>query len=91
MKATCSDQHVQPDDDWNYVHNLMYAIASLMEEGKLKDATALSMTLTGARGELDSTLYIYQPRDSISRVDPRLPVALRTADWSPGHLRTLEG
>ncbi len=75
------DQHVQPDDDWNYVHNLMYAIANLLEEGKLKEAAALSMKLTGARGELDSTLYIYSTRDSISRLDPCLPVALRTADW----------
>jgi tetratricopeptide (TPR) repeat protein len=76
------EQHVQPDNDWNYVHNLMYAVANLMEEGKLKEATLLSMKLTGARGELESTLYIYQPRDSISRIDPRLPVALRTADWA---------
>jgi tetratricopeptide (TPR) repeat protein len=76
------EQHVQPDNDWNYVHNLMYAVANLMEQGKLKEATVLSMKLTGARGELESTLYIYQPRDSISRVDPRLPVALRTADWT---------
>ena len=70
------EQHVKSDNDWNYVHNLMYAVANLMEEGKLKAATALSMKLPGARGELESTLYIYQPRDSISRLDPRLPVAL---------------
>jgi tetratricopeptide (TPR) repeat protein len=76
------EQHVQPDNDWNYVHNLMYAVANLMEEGKLNDATTLSMKLTNARGELESTLYIYQPRDSISRVNPRMPVALRTSDWS---------
>jgi tetratricopeptide (TPR) repeat protein len=76
------EQHVQPDNDWNYVHNLMYAVANLMEEGKLKEATALSMKLTGARGELDSTLYIYSTRDSISRIEPRLPVALRTGDWA---------
>jgi tetratricopeptide (TPR) repeat protein len=75
------DQHVQPDNDWNYVHNLMYAVANLMEEGKLKQATALSRKLTDARGELESTLYIYSSRDSISRLDPRLPVALRTANW----------
>ena len=30
------EQHVKPDNDWNYVHNLMYAIANLMEEGKLQ-------------------------------------------------------
>jgi tetratricopeptide (TPR) repeat protein len=75
------EQHVQPDDDWNYVHNLMYAIANLMEEGKLAEATTLSAKLTGARGELDSTLYTFRSRDSISRIDPALPVALRTADW----------
>jgi tetratricopeptide (TPR) repeat protein len=76
------EQQVQPDNDWNYVHNLMYAIANLMEEGKLKQATALSSKLTGARGVLESTLYTYSARDSISRLDPRLPVALRTADWA---------
>ncbi len=77
-----AEQHVQPDNDWNYVHNLMYAIANLMEEGKLNQATALSAKLTHARGELESTLYTYSTRDSISRLDPRLPVALRTADWA---------
>jgi len=76
------EHHVKPDNDWNYVHNLMYAIANLMEEGKLKEATALSMKLTRARGELEPTHYTYSVRDSISRLDPRLPVALRTADWA---------
>jgi tetratricopeptide (TPR) repeat protein len=75
-------QHVQPDDDWNYVHNLMYAVANLMEEGKLNEATSVSAKLTGARGELESTLYPWSARDAISRLDPRLPVALRTADWT---------
>jgi tetratricopeptide (TPR) repeat protein len=76
-----SAQHVVPDNDWNYVHNLMYAIENLMEEGKLNQASALSSKLTDARGQLESTLYIYSSRDSISRLDPHLPVALRTADW----------
>ena len=75
------EQHVAVDDDWNYVHNLMYAIANLMEEGKLEKATAYSAKLTGARGELDSTLYPFSSRDSISRLNRDLPVALRTADW----------
>ena len=39
------------------------------------------MKLTGARGELEPTFYTYSARDAISRLDPRLPVALRTADW----------
>ena len=30
------EQHVSVDDDWNYVHNLMYAIANLMEQGRLE-------------------------------------------------------
>ncbi len=75
------DQHVDVDDDWNYVHNLMYSVANLMEEGKLSQATALSAKLTGARGQFKATLYVQSPRDGISRIDPQLPVALRTGDW----------
>lgn len=75
------EQHVQPDNDWNYVHNLMYAIANYMEEGKLKQANATSVKLTAARGKLETTLYIYSTRDSITRLDSRLPVALRTGNW----------
>ena len=75
-------QHVQVDDDWNYVHNLMYAIANLMEQGQLTEATALSAKLKDARGQLEATLYPWSPRDSITRLDPRLPVALRAGDWS---------
>jgi hypothetical protein len=76
------NQHIGVDDDWNYVHNLMYAIASLLEEGRLTDAAQLSAKLKGARGENRSTLYIQSSRDSITRIDPWLPVALRTADWA---------
>jgi tetratricopeptide (TPR) repeat protein len=75
-------QHVGVDDDWNYVHNLMYAIANLMEEGQLAEATALSAKLKDARGQLEATLYIWSPRDSMTRLDPRLPVALRGGDWT---------
>lgn len=75
------EQHISPDYDWNYVHNLMYAIANLMEEGKFTDAKALSAKLSGARGEFKASLYVYLVRDGISRLDPRLPVALRTANW----------
>jgi hypothetical protein len=75
-------QHISVDDDWNYVHNLMYAIANLMEAGQLNEATALSARARAARGELENTLYPWSPRDAISRLDPRLPVALRAADWA---------
>jgi hypothetical protein len=74
-------QHARPDDDWNYVHNLMYAIANLMEEGRIREATDLSTKLTAARGQLETTLYPWSARDSISRLDPQLPIAFRTADW----------
>ena len=84
------DQHVDVDDDWNYVHNLMYGIANLMEEGKLQQATTLSAKLPGARGQLTQTLYIRVPRDGYTRLDPQLPVALRTGDW-PTVLKLLEG
>ena len=43
------EQHVAVDDDWNYVHNLMYGIANLMEEGKLQAAAAVSAKIPGAR------------------------------------------
>jgi tetratricopeptide (TPR) repeat protein len=76
------DQHIEVDDDWNYVHNLMYSIANLMEEGKLSQATTLSAKLSGARGQLSDTLYIGSPRDGIARLDPQLPVAMRTGDWA---------
>ncbi len=75
------DQHVDVDDDWNYVHNLMYGIANLMEEGKLSEATTLSGKLSGARGQLSETLYTGTPRDGMTRIDPNLPVAMRTGDW----------
>jgi hypothetical protein len=74
-------QQVAVDDDWNYVHNLMYAIANLLEAGQLDEATALSAKLGKARGQLENTLYPWSTRDAISRLDPRLPVALRAADW----------
>jgi len=75
-------QRVQVDDDWNYVHNLMYAIANLLEAGEFNEAIAVSAKLKDARGELASTLYPWSPRDAISRLNPRLPVALRSADWT---------
>ena len=77
MKA----QHVSVDDDWNYVHNLMYSIANLMEEGHMQQAAAMSAKLTAARGEKAATLYPWSTRDSITRLNPLLPVALRTGDW----------
>jgi len=74
-------QHVGPDDDWNYAHNMMYAIANLMEQGRLNDANALSDHLAAARGQLSASLYIWSARDQMSRISRRLPVALRVADW----------
>jgi tetratricopeptide (TPR) repeat protein len=75
------EQHVAPDDDWNYAHNMMYAIANLMEQGRLADANALSDHLAAARGQLSASLYIWSARDQMSRISRRLPVALRVADW----------
>jgi tetratricopeptide (TPR) repeat protein len=75
------EQHVSVDEDWNYVHNLMYAIANLMEQGRFEAANALSDRLAGARGQLSATLYVWSARDQMSRVSQRLPVALRVGDW----------
>ena len=68
-------QKVSVDDDWNYVHNMMYAIANLMEQGKLSEANTLSDHLADARGKLSATLYIWSARDQMSRIARRLPVA----------------
>jgi tetratricopeptide (TPR) repeat protein len=76
------EQHVAVDDDWNYVHNLMYSIANLMEQGKMQQATLLSAKLSGARGKFGPTLYTQSPRDGMTRLDPELPIALRSGDWN---------
>ena len=76
------EQSVSANDNWNYVHNLMYAIANLLEEGKMRQAEQLSEKIPVARGDLPSTMYTFSARDSISRIDPKLPVALRVADWA---------
>ena len=75
------EQHVGPDDDWNYVHNMMYSIANLMEQGRLADANTLSDHLAAARGQLSASLYIWSARDQLARISRRLPVALRVGDW----------
>jgi tetratricopeptide (TPR) repeat protein len=75
------EQHVDVDNDWNYVHNMMYGIANLMEQGRLNDANALSDRLARAHGHLAASLYIWNARDQMTRLSLRLPVALRIGDW----------
>jgi tetratricopeptide (TPR) repeat protein len=74
-------QKVAVDNDWNYIHNLMYSVANLLEAGRLQDAQQVSSTLGKARGHLENTLYPWSPRDAIARLNPGLPVALRVSDW----------
>ena len=74
-------QKVAVDNDWNYIHNLMYSVANLLEAGRLQDAQQVSATLGKARGHLENTLYPWSPRDAIARLNPGLPVALRVSDW----------
>ena len=75
-------QHIAPDNDWNYIHNLMYSVANLLEAGQLQEAAQVSAKLGKARGHMEDTLYPWSPRDAIARLNPALPVALRTADWA---------
>jgi tetratricopeptide (TPR) repeat protein len=74
-------QHVAADDDWNYVHNLMYSVANLLEQGRMVDAAIASHKLTTARGVRASTLYPWSTRDAITRLNPLLPIALREGNW----------
>ena len=55
-------QHVDVDDDWNYVHNLMYAIANLMEEGRLDDATRSPRNSKARAAILRHALYLVAAR-----------------------------
>ncbi|HEY5328365.1 MAG TPA: hypothetical protein VIJ79_00645 [Acidobacteriaceae bacterium] len=75
-------QHVPVDDDWNYVHNMMYLIADLLEEGRMKEASEVSQELNQARGQTRATLYNFSTRDGLTRLNVALPVALRAADWT---------
>jgi len=81
-EAYMQAQNVSVDDNWNYVHNLMYLIADLLEAGRLDEATAMSAKLNGARGGRITTLYRQNPRDGMARLDPLLPVAMRSANWT---------
>src|ERR1700722_2972722 len=83
-------QKVAVDNDWNYVHNLMYSIANLLEAGQLQEAGQVSAKLGAARGHLENTLSPWSPRDAIARLNPALPVALRTGDWA-GVLQLVNG
>jgi tetratricopeptide (TPR) repeat protein len=60
----------------------MYSIANLMEQGHLQQAAIVSAKLANARGHREHTLYPWSSRDSIARIDPQLPIALRTGNWS---------
>lgn len=77
MKA----QQVSVANDWNYVHNLMYLIADLMEAGRVGEAVKISGKLTQARAEVGPTLYRQTPRDGLSRLNVGLPVYLRAGAW----------
>jgi len=74
-------QDVSVANDWNYVHNLMYLIADLMEAGRVTEAMKISEKLTKARGEVGPTLYRQTPRDGMSRLSVELPVLLRAGVW----------
>ncbi|HEX7159284.1 MAG TPA: hypothetical protein VF214_09735 [Edaphobacter sp.] len=80
-EAYIEAQHVAYENDWNYVHNLMYLIADLMEAGRVTEATEISAKLTAAHGKMGPTLYRGVPRDGLSRLDVRLPVYLRAGAW----------
>lgn len=82
-------QNVSVTDDWNYVHNLMYMIADLMEAGRVREAMEISEKLTKARGEVGGTLYRQVPRDGMTRLSVELPVLLRAGAWESA-VRELE-
>ncbi len=81
-EAYMRTQNVSVENDWNYVHNLMYLIADLMEGGRVTEAMKISEKLAKARGEVGPTLYRQTPRDGMSRLSVELPVLLRAGVWT---------
>ncbi|WP_260703201.1 tetratricopeptide repeat protein [Edaphobacter flagellatus] len=80
-EAYMQAQKVTVANDWNYVHNLMYLVANLMEAGRVVEAIEISAKLTHARGEAGGTLYRQTPRDGLTRLNVQLPVFLRAGAW----------
>jgi tetratricopeptide (TPR) repeat protein len=80
-EAYMRTQHVSVENDWNYVHNLMYLVADEMEAGRFREAMETSEKLTHARGEVGPTLYRQTPRDGMTRLSVALPVLLRAGAW----------
>ncbi|MCU1323380.1 MAG: hypothetical protein JWM43_3029 [Acidobacteriaceae bacterium] len=78
MKA----QGVTVEDDWNYVHNMMYLIADLLEAGRIDEAATVSAKLNAAHGNRGTSLYLKNARDQITRLNEELPVALRAGEWA---------
>lgn len=81
-EAYMEANHVSVNDDWNYVHNMMYLIADLLEAGRIAEATTVSAKLNHARGDSPATMYLWSTRDGMTRLNVALPVALRSANWS---------
>ena len=87
------EQHVSVDDDWNYVHNLMYSVANLMEQGKFDEATRLSAKITG--GARKTGYYPLHQRRARFDVPPRSATTRRPthrrfpADPEAGNASTL--
>jgi tetratricopeptide (TPR) repeat protein len=75
-------QGVRVEDDWNYVHNMMYLIADLLEAGRIREATTISAKLNAAHGTWGTSLYLKNARDQMTRLDEELPVALRAGEWA---------
>ncbi len=80
-EAYMQAQKVAYENDWNYVHNLMYLIADLMEAGRVVEATQVSAKLMAAHGSSGPTLYQWNVRDGLSRLNVELPVLLRAGAW----------
>jgi tetratricopeptide (TPR) repeat protein len=55
----------------------------------MQDANALSDRLSGTRGKLEASLYVWNARHQLARVGNRLPVELRVGNWD-GVLATLD-
>lgn len=72
-------EHVTPQDDWNYAHNVSYLISACAEEGRFQEGGTLLSRLKGLSDDPDRSdnppFYIFQIGATGARLN------LRFAQW----------
>jgi tetratricopeptide (TPR) repeat protein len=76
-EAYMADQHVRPEEDWNYAHNLAYLIAACAEAGRYQEGLEWAQKLRGmpAPEWMTSARFVIWAGGSVVRLH------IRFDDW----------